>query len=105
MSVRSPLVRSLPCVCCEIEKMEQPNPTEEHHLNLGGYAGKKRLGDDYSVPLCGWHHRSVIQPGRTASLMDALWGPSMARTKRQFRKTYGPDDYLLKITNERLGAM
>jgi hypothetical protein len=37
--------------------------------------------------------------------MDALWGPSMARTKREFRKTYGPDDYLLKITNERLGAM
>lgn len=101
MSARSALVRQLPCIACEIQKCDQPYPTEEHHQNLDGHAGQKRLGDDYSVPLCKWHHRGVCQPiGPEA--MRLFYGPSLARESKAFRQRYGSDEKLLEMTNERL---
>lgn len=102
MSSRSPLILAMPCIACEKEKMAQPSRTEEHHLNTGGRAGQKRRGDDYSIPLCGWHHRGAISPGRTASWMAYFFGPSLARSSKRFRDRYGTDDELLEIVNSRL---
>lgn len=104
MSKRSPLIRALACICCEIERQEQPMPTEEHHLNLGGHAGMKRLGDEFSIPACAWHHRGEAPFGVTASEATYLYGPSLARSSKRFRETYGMDADLLKITNEKLNG-
>ena len=102
MSARSPLVRALPCLACEKEGVEQPLPTEEHHLNLDGHAGQERLGDDYSVPLCKWHHRGDPPEKMTASKATFEYGPSLARSSKLFRAAYGYDDELLAATNERI---
>jgi hypothetical protein len=102
MSARSEHVRALPCIACQIEGIQQPAPTEEHHLNLGGKAGQKRRGDDYSIPLCAWHHRGDPAKGMTADLTTYTYGPSLARSSKLFRFTYGSDDQLLALTNLKL---
>lgn len=102
MSARSPLVRAMPCIACEIEGVQQPSPTEEHHLNLGGKAGQKRLGDEYSIPLCGHHHRGEPPGEITASQALYIFGPSLARNSKLFRATYGTDQELLARVNARL---
>ncbi len=105
MSARSMLVKQLPCCACEIEDVHQPNPTEAHHLNLGGHAGQKRLGDKYQIPLCQWHHRSARPVGMTIDAMTGLYGPSLATDSRQFRFAYGTDDVLLAATNHKLAQL
>lgn len=102
MSARSPLIRAMPCIACEIERQTQPNRTTEHHLNLGGMAGQKRRGDEYSVPLCEWHHQGYPPGDMTASDATFVYGPSLPRSSKRFRQTYGSDDYLLELTNQRL---
>lgn len=95
-------IKELPCIACEIEGCAQLMPTEAHHLNLDGKAGQKRRGDDYTIPLCTWHHRGVapegIKPGDAAFYM----GPSLQQNSKLFRYTYGSDDHLLALTNGKL---
>jgi hypothetical protein len=74
-------------------------PAEIHHLNLGGRAGNRRRGDEYTIPLSPWHHRGVLLPGRTASSMRLLYGPSLALHSKAFRQRYGRDDELLEKVN------
>lgn len=78
---------------------------ERHHLNSGGYAGQKRLGDEYTIPLCSWHHRGVIRPQWTRITMIASYGPSLAGGSKPFRETYGTDAELLAKTNLLLDAI
>lgn len=105
MSERSRLVKMLPCIACEIEGVQQPSPTEAHHLNLGGKAGQKRLGDDCQIPLCAWHHRG--DPPRNVTAGEAAYylGPSLARDSKLFRFTYGSDAQLLETTNYNLRSI
>jgi hypothetical protein len=106
MSGRSPHVRSLPCLACQIEGLAiQCGRTEEHHLNLGGLAGQKRRGNEYSIPLGAWHHRGVPPEGMTADMASRTYGPSLARSSKLFRFTYGSDDQLLALTNLKLQAV
>jgi hypothetical protein len=96
-------VKQLPCIACELLGVHnQPNETETHHLNLGGNAGQKRRGDDYSIPLCKWHHRGISLRHVDARVMAALYGPSLAKQSKAFRARLGSDDELLALTNERL---
>lgn len=92
----------MPCIACRLGNHEQIMPTEAHHLNLGGNAGQKRRGDDYSIPLCSWHHRSDTPPDVTKAAMTAKYGPSLATNSKAFRRHYGFDDDLLVETNMRL---
>ena len=103
MSKRSELVRALPCIACAISVCPQPNATEEHHLNLAGKAGQKRRGDEYSIPLCGWHHRG--ESPHFTTLARLHYGPSLALHSKEFRKVYGCDDELLTKTNALLGVL
>lgn len=105
MSERSPLVRSLPCIACEIEGVRQLLPTTEHHLNLDGKAGQKRRGDDYSIPLCTWHHQARRYAKYSEDTMTHEFGPSLALNSRQFRFAYGSDDQLLALTNHKLARL
>ena len=99
---RNDLIKAMPCVACEIEGCQQLQPTEVHHLNLGGKAGQKRRGDDYTIPLCTYHHRGEPMAGETKG--DAMFyrGPSLALSSKRFRELYGTDDELLERTNARL---
>lgn len=106
MSDRSLLVKQLPCICCEMEKLPgQCGPTEEHHLNLGGKAGQKRRGEKFSIPLGRWHHRGEPPGKLTVSQAAAVYGPSLAKASKKFRDRYGTDDELLQLTNERLAKL
>ena len=105
MSAHSLKVKRLRCLACEIEDVNQPSPTEAHHLTLGGLAGQKRRGDEFQIPLCSWHHRAVRPVGMTRELMTRLYGPSLALDSKQFRFAYGDDDSLLAITQHNLARL
>lgn len=99
MSKRTSSIHALPCVACVIERCKQPNRTEEHHLNLDGKAGQVRRGDEYSIPLCGWHHRGEAPREYTKTHAGLIFGPSLALSSRLFRQHYGSDDSLLIKTD------
>lgn len=70
---------------------------EIHHLNFGGKAGGKRLGDSSTIGLCAWHHRGQPPfPRMTATQAAKHYGPSLARESKKFRLLYGEDAELLK---------
>lgn len=73
---------------------------EIHHLNLGGRAGQKRRGDEFTIPLCAWHHRGSVEAGHTATSMREERGPSLARHSKAFREKYGPDDEILALVDD-----
>lgn len=100
MSARSRLIHLMPCIACTIENCSQPNRTEEHHLNLDGKAGQPRRGDEYSIPLCSWHHRGETVHKLNQGQMRVCCGPSLAVESKEFRRIYGSDDVLLGLTNE-----
>ncbi len=91
------------CVCCALNLALgfRPSlfPVEIHHLNGGGHHGQKRRGDEFTIPLCTWHHRGL---GPAAKLRDA-YGPSWAKGSRPFRATYGTDNELLELANRLAG--
>lgn len=66
-----------------------------HHLNLGGHAGQKRMGDEYTIGLCPYHHRGILPP------MIPV-GPSLAKEPRAFREFFGSDAELLMEQNARI---
>ena len=90
-------LKSMPCVTCP-----GCGPTEIHHLNASGRAGQKRRGDEFTIPLGSWAHRGVPLTGKNSSDMEIIFGPSLARSSRKFRSTYGADDVLLAIVNKSL---
>jgi len=105
VSKRSALIRSMPCIACQLEGCEQMSRTTEHHLNLGGKAGQKRRGDDYSIPLCVYHHQGYPPGGMTRDEAAFHYGPSLAHSSKMFRFTYGSDDHLLALTNHKLARL
>src|SRR5579859_7166575 len=85
------------CLCCRIIGEIECGITEVHHLNAGGHAGQKRLGDDYTIPLGSWHHRGEPPSGYSAMTATARWGPSLARSSKEFRRVFGNDRLLLGL--------
>ena len=93
-------------LCRMLDYVPQAGVTEIHHLTLGGKHGAPRLGHDFTIPLCGWHHRGVIRPGTRgfdANYMATLYGPSYALTPKAFRREYGSDEVLLGEVNKAIG--
>lgn len=105
MSARSADVRRLECIPCLQECVEQPFHTEAHHMTLGGLHGKPRLGDDFQIPCCGWHHRGVCLPGFSRDQMTHKYGPSLAHDKLQFIACYGTQEHLHEITQHKLARL
>lgn len=100
MSARSLKVKSLPCIACKLYGVYyQPFPTQEHHLNFDGKAGQKRRGDEFSIPLCEWHHVGRTDNRFSQKAATALYGPSLKLQSRAFRTAFGSDDELLERTN------
>lgn len=87
------------CVAClKIEIGFEP--CQIHHLNLGGKAGQKRLGDRYTIGLCPWHHQGQVPSHMPKLGFKALRGPSLALSSREFRVKFGSDDELLAYQDE-----
>lgn len=104
-------LRAMGCIACWIDGRKNYDvflrcgPVEIHHLNLGGKAGQKRRGHDFTLPLGAWHHRAICHPHfEHAVTMEAIYGPSLARAPRKFRERYGSDDELLAQVNALLAA-
>ena len=75
-------VASLPCCVCGV------SPVEVHHIRSGMGMGQ-RAGDDETIPLCPWHHRT---------------GPvAFHAGPRVFQAAFGSERELLARTMERLG--
>ena len=87
-------VHALPCMCCQVEGVDQPFRTEAHHIVDKGYR-KHSGGDESRLPLCGWHHRGICEDGKTSSLMLFEYGPSLELNKKRFVATYGTERELL----------
>lgn len=89
------------CIACRIEGLaddHRPEPADVHHIVMGG----KRLGHDYTLPLCPWHHRGVNVSQLPTSAVEMMRGPSLARSKREFVQRYGTELCLLEIVNRHL---
>jgi hypothetical protein len=83
--------------------MAQPFRTEAHHLTDRGYRIHSG-GHMATLPLEAWHHRGICIEYLTAREMTALYGPSLARSKRNFQATYGTERELLAQINRQLQA-
>ncbi len=99
-------IYAIGCLACR--KKGLPNLyVEVHHLNVGGHAGHKRRGDEFTIGLCCWHHRGVINPTScedtpifdSAMLAMETMGPSLKHTPNMFREEFGSDDELLAEQN------
>lgn len=88
----------LPCMCCVQEGVEQPFPTEAHHIVDKGYR-EHSGGHDATLPLCAWHHRGTPREGWLFAEMTAKYGPSLALKKRIFLGTYGTERDMLSRIN------
>lgn len=72
------------------------HPPEIHHL-VEGY----RLGHEYTIPLCVWHHRGERENlDVSMDRMRHFFGPSMAREKKAFIKEFGSERELLMEVNK-----
>lgn len=89
------------CICCQIEGVEQPSRTTIHHIVDRGYR-KHSGGHMATIPLCKWHHQGEIPYPLTSSEAVRLYGPSLARSKRNFVWTYGRERELLAEIDARL---
>lgn len=102
--LRFSLMRSAGCLCCAANALLGFRPTalavEIHHITSAG----KRLGHDFTIPLCVYHHQGTKWPdvrmGYTESAL--LYGPSMAREPRRFALVYGAQLDLLLAMNQYL---
>ena len=107
-TARFDALRAIGCVCCWLNERDGLFPTlspvEIHHLNGGGHHGQKRRGDEFTVPLCSFHHRAVpVFPG-PYRFQARMYGPSWAKGSKPFRAVYGPDDELLALANRLIGG-
>lgn len=94
------LIREKGCICCAMHGRSRA--AEIHHIK----SGNVRLGHDYTIGLCAWHHRGEYV-GRNV-LGDPIGsihilGPSLAKGSSVFHWEFGQDEYLLKFQNELIG--
>lgn len=74
-------------------------PSEVAHLTEGG----RRTGHDRTIPLCPWHHRAVPSGDLGPEQMRVIYGPSFAKSKKDFVAAFGTEEKLLEDTDKWLG--
>lgn len=77
-------LREVGCICCRKDGRIN-REIDIHHI----VEGSRRLGHQYTLPLCIWHHRGIGPEGYTAELLESAYGPSLALSKRAFVARYG----------------
>lgn len=86
------------CIACRI-RLGVHEPTTVHHITDGG----RRLGHLFTIPLCPWHHQGYCRSGMTSKSMEAQFGPSLAKSKRDFERIFGTELDLLEQVRTCLG--
>ena len=81
------------CVCCFI--LGVWSPPEIHHILSGG----RRMGHQFSLPLCALHHRGVAPKG----YRDAF-GPSLSDGSKPFAAFWGTEMSLLEKVNKMISS-
>ena len=79
------------CIACNVSRLGFRH-AEIHHITRSG----RRLGHDYTIPLCAWCHRAVPDGNLSPKEMEGRIGPSLARNKRRFVEVYGTELELLE---------
>lgn len=77
------LIRAWGCVICG-------QPAEIHHLK----SGNVRIGHDYTIGLCSFHHRGIPTPYDPCNE-----GPTLMDGSRAFHEKWGDDEFLLETQN------
>jgi len=99
-AARYEAIRQIGCLACRKRGLD--SPAEVHHLNLGGHAGMKRRGNEFTIGLCAHHHRDDPGPSSRRT-MEQIYGPSLAGASKRFRAEFGSDAELLALQNELIG--
>lgn len=100
-NIRDMLIREIGCIACRMDGTAYKIEAEKHHLLTTGLHGNgKRLGEDYTLGLCTWHHRGVPFWGHTEEECIEAYGPSYGGQAREFREKYGDDETLLAYQNK-----
>ena len=91
---RRAAIRAMPCIACEIRKVEQQSRTEFHHFI--GMGNGLNASDLLSIPLCNFCH--------TGSYTKRVMGITIHYGLHEFAKKHGTQGDLLRIIDERLGV-
>ena len=80
------LIRSMPCIACEIAGLQQTTPTEGHHIRRKStglsYGASQKAHDREMIPLCVEHHWNGV---------GSLW------TRKAFEAEFGNERDLLAL--------
>jgi hypothetical protein len=93
---RFSLLPQVGCICCKAYGIHN-EWVQIHHI----VEGNKRLGHQYTIPLCYWHHENVPPEGMTRKQAEAKVGPSL-KSKKKFNEVFGGEIELLEWTNKAL---
>lgn len=87
----------LGCICCwKMEVVYGYSRPEIHHL-VEGY----RLGHQYTIPLCSWHHRGEpMELDMPKSHAEMLFGYNLHDNKKGFIREFGTERQLLEEVNK-----
>jgi len=90
--------------CLPCRKRGWFNECQVHHQNLDEHAGQKRLGNEFTIGLCPWHHVGEPVGGLTRTQCRRCLGPSMKLEPVAFRQVFGDDEALLAEQNRLIEA-
>ena len=93
---RMQLLPQVGCICCRAYGIET-DQIQVHHIVQGG----RRLGHEYTLPLCYWHHEGVPPEGLTRKEAESRVGPSL-KSKKRFNEVFGSELELLEYVNKAL---
>ena len=89
-------LKEMGCIACLLRGVGWRLP-DAHHILVGG----RRMGHQYTIALCGWHHEGrPMECGQRET--RELLGPSLKLEKRRFQAEFGTELELLRLTDERL---
>lgn len=98
-AIRFTSIKDYGCICCRMNGHDWTYVDVHHLLTTGFHGNGKRLGDEFTIGLCRWHHVGIRD--------ESCWwaeGPSYAKQAKAFREKYGSDESLLAIQNKALAA-
>lgn len=94
-------LKNMGCIATRL-KWGYFQPADIQHLTSGG----RRISNMHTIPLSPWLHRGLIPMDcKTSSEATNKYGPSFAKSRKQFEETFGAEEYLLSETNRLLERM
>lgn len=89
-------LKAMGCIISRIWFQKWSYP-EIQHLTSGG----RRISNLHTIPLNSWYHRGIIPADcKTTSEATKKYGPSFAKSRKEFEAIFGSEENLLEKTNE-----